>query len=112
DDQNVQYDVPLGDNEPTPLDENYPSTMTDGGLASVMARMVATQFPLIDQSRLQEIFSRPLEDVTAENQALQPCIQDVSPQIQHEDHINSFSFDYQYFPQPNHGFIDEDNDNV
>jgi hypothetical protein len=114
DDQNVQYDMPLDDNEPTPLDENCPSTMTDGGLVSVMTRLAATRFPSIDQSRLQEIFSRTLEDVTAENQqkALQRYVQDVSPQILHEDQYNSLVFGYQYFPLPNHSFTDEENDNV
>ena len=114
DDQGVQYDAPLADNEPIPLDENYPSTMTDGGLASAMANMAATKFPLIGQSRLQEIFSRTLENVTAENQqnALLPYVQDVSPQILQEDQYTSLVLGYQYFPGPNHGFVDEENGNV
>jgi hypothetical protein len=114
DDENVQYDAPLADDEPTPLDESYPSNITDGDLVSIMARIVATKFPLIEQSRLQEIFSRTIKDVTAENEqkALQPYVQDVSPQILHEDQYNSLGFGYQHFPLQNHDFIDEENDNV
>jgi hypothetical protein len=88
--------------------------MTDGGLASAMANMAAAKFPLVGPSRLQEIFSRILENVTAENQqnALQPYVQDVSPQILQEDRYTSLVLGYQYYPRPNHGFIDEENGNI
>ena len=114
-DQTIQYGSPLVNNEPTPLDENYPSTMADGDLASTMATMVATRFPSIDQSRLQEIFSKTLENVTEENQrkALQPYVlQDVPTQILPGDNYNSLGFNYQLFAGENHGFNDEENDGV
>ena len=88
--------------------------MTNGGLASAMAKMAATQFPSIDQSRLHEIFSQTLENVTEENQqkTLQPYLQDVLQQAIQEDHYNSLLFGYPHFSGENHGFTDEENDNV
>ena len=112
DDQDVQYAAPLADNDPTPLDESYPSTTTNGILVSAMATMVATQFPSISQSRLHDIFSQTIENVTEENQrkALQPYLQHDPPQIQ-EYQYNSL-FGYDYLLRENRGFIDEENDNV
>ena len=88
--------------------------VSSSGSGWSMANMAAARFPLIDPSRLEEIFSQTLENATEENErkALQPYLQDVPPHMLQDHQYNSLAFTYQYFPVENRGVSEEENDNV
>jgi hypothetical protein len=116
-DQNIfidRKDPMRANNDPTPLHEHYPSTMTKEDLTSSMAKMAATQFASVDQSRLETIFAQALETVSKENEenALRPLLQSFPPQMIYQTRYNSLEMGYQYFAGEGSGFGDGENDNV